>query len=225
MRKIIVLGCSFSISGHMRSWGKILSGMCNLEMFNLAQAGGSNSLQVKRYQRAVIDSEIVEDDIVIWQITSAIRYNKRFKTSNKEDIYENFREDTPHKPVSVNIFDGVERSDCMHLHPNSKTSDRRNDVAENLQELIFHIIVCKKQNPKTLVIFGWDDVIPEGWETEFIKILENYNIDYIEESILSYVYREPQSFDAEYPGHPDEYSNRHFAEKVLLPKLNSMDWL
>lgn len=211
MPNLVTFGCSFTYSGGTCSWSDHTSNKLRLPLKNYAQAGGSNSLQIKRYQRAVIDGEIDEDDIVIWQITSIFRYNKRFKTSNRKDIYENFREDTPHKPTSVNIFDDEERSDCMHLRPNTKTEYRRNDFAENLQELIFHIISCKNISKKTLVIFGWRDVIPLEWVDKFQKLLDEHNVDYIDTPILEHV---------EVGIHPTEDEYKQFSENIIIPKLN-----
>lgn len=211
MPKLVTFGCSFTVTGETCSWSAYTSNKLRLPLKNYAQAGGSNSLQIKRYQRAVIDGEIDEDDIVIWQITYAIRYHKRFRTSNRRDIQENFREDTPHKPTSVNIFDDEERSDCMHLYPNTKTEKRRNDFAENLQELIFHIISCKNINEKTLVVFGWRDVIPLEWVDKFQKLLDEHNVDYIDTPILE---------DVEGGIHPTEDEHKQFSENLIIPKLN-----
>jgi len=214
MYNLITFGCSFTAGKGESSWSGYTSNKLGLPLKNFAEAGCSNSLQIKKYQRAVIDGEITEDDIVIWQITSAVRYHKRFKTSNKKDIYENHREETPDKFVSVNIFDGEERTDCPHLMPNTKIEYLRNDIAENLQELIYHIISCKKINKKTLVIFGWRDVIPLEWVDKFKKLLDLNYVDYIDRPILE-----------EVNGgiHPDEYKYKEFAEDVIIPKLNC--WL
>lgn len=223
-QKIIVLGCSFTAQGHLKSWPNRLEDHFFLiydkvELINLAIPASSNQLQMLRLQEYLINNNIGSDDIVIWQITATVRRHARVK--NIEEIKDKSPIGSTYSG-SMNYFDKQNRIDYLCHHPTSLRM--RLDEPEILQQLLFNFKVIKKFTNKLLIIRGWDEVIPEKYLKNFNEFLDKNNISYIDESIMKHNIENNYPL-AEDKMHPSAEAYSSFADKKIIPLIKSLGWL
>lgn len=222
MKKLIVLGCSLSAWGAKKSWGEELAQSAGLQLTNLAVPGGSNQLQMKKFQEFVLNNDLTSDDIVIWQITGTSRSHKRQKSEGLVFHILNKIRPAPGTVVSsVNCLDNNQRVDYLFYHKECK--DISVDDAEVLQELLFYFKVIKKFTNKLLVIRGWDQAIPKEFYKKFSDYLISNQVEFLDKSILAYSIENNLPLQDDY--HPDEEAYVHFANNYLKHKLTELGWL
>lgn len=223
-QKIIVLGCSFSFQGHTKSWPDrvqqhFFRSYDNVKIINLAIPASSNQLQMLRLQEYLINNDIEQEDIVIWQVTGTVRRHGRFKST--EEITKKGTTGSTYEG-SINYFDNQNRIDCLCHHP--ETFRMMIDEPEILQQLLFNFKVLKKFTNKLLVIRGWDGDIPENYLEKFYNFLDKNNISFIKESIMSH------GTDNNYPlaedkMHPSTETYFSFVDRKIIPTIKSLGWL
>jgi len=215
MNKLIVFGCSLSATGRLASWSNEISNKLNLPLLNFAIPASSNPLQVKRFQEYLINNNITDDDLIIWQITGIERWYKRVRNrANSLSI------DTATFQGSINYFDSKPRIDQLCHHTENKNHDNV-DQEEVLQELVFHLKVAKKFTKKVLVIFGWDTIIPDNYTILLKEFLNKNNISYIDKSILSHTIENNLPLEPDNQ-HPGEEAYISFADNCVMPKLKEL---
>ncbi len=222
MKRLIVLGCSLSAWGFKKTWGEELSNQSNLCLVNLAIPGSSNQLQMKRFQEFLLNDNITDNDIIIWQITGASRSHKRRKSEGIVPHILNKIRPAPGTVVSsVNLLNSCQQVDYLFYHKECK--DVLVDSAEVLQELLFYFKIIKKFTNNLLVIKGWDQAIPKAFHKTFDNYLISNKIDFLDKSIFSYTIE--NNLPLQDDTHPDEEAYVHFANNYLKEELTKLGWL
>lgn len=231
MNKLLVFGCSLSAAGHLKTWSDQVKEVINLddqdvELWNYAVPASSNVLQIKRFQEYLVNHNINENDMVIWQVTGSERGHRRISNRVEKDLPEEFSKLTRKKNTffngAINYFDQKRRIDLLCHHPNCVGSHI--DEEEVLQELLFCFKVAKKFSKKVLVFLGWDEAVPYEHSKKFTNFLKDNNIDYISESLVSYTKRNnlPLLPDGTHPGE-DAYIS--YANNMIVPAIKNLGWL
>lgn len=214
MRKLITLGCSLT---HHAGWAQYINECMNVKLYNLSQSAGSNQLQQRRLQEFIFEQPITNDDIVIWQLTSTMRYYKRELVKNQSQI-SHFKNDSTSHPKIVltnkNIFDDNNRVDYL-----CNSVDDRNEVdeAQILEDILFYLISVRSFTPHFFVFLGWQDAIPVEYRKKFIELLEHYRINFIDDSLVEWCYQHNLKFDLR--EHPTTGSSSKYARDVLIPAI------
>jgi len=225
--KLFTFGCSLT---DYKGVKEKLSELLNVEVVNSSQSAGSNQLQVKRFQKLILENEIKSDDIIYWQVTFMFRRYRRLMKHHLEHIEDIQRNSFKYEGVHFlsqvkNVFDNDIRIDLMSNSPwlEKYLDESEVDYNEELQTLLSNLAIAKKVTKKMIVVFGWDEVVPMEYMIIFKKYLDKHKIEYIDETYLSYTLRNKLKFsDNEYPGHPTPESAYVFAESVVYPKLKQI---
>lgn len=232
MSKILVFGCSLSADGHLMSWSNRIQEHYNIlgkniEIKNFAIPASSNFLQIKRFQEFLVNSNIGEDDIVIWQVTGCERGFRRISNRVEKDFPEEFSSLVRKKSMffdgCINYFDKKRRIDLLCHHPECVGSHI--DEEEVLQELLFTLKVAKQFTKKVLVFVGWDEAFPSNMHSKiFTKFLKDHNIEIIEESLMAHTVK--NKFPVLPDGiHPGEEGYISYADTNIIPLLDKLKWL
>ena len=72
MRKLFTLGCSLT---YPYGWKDLLAEIMGCEVVNSAMYAGSNDMQVRRMHNLIVNQQVSEDDIIIWQVTGQMRHS------------------------------------------------------------------------------------------------------------------------------------------------------
>ena len=216
MRRLITLGCSLT---HQAGWSQYLATCMQLPLYNLSQSAGSNQLQQKRIQEFIFTNNIASTDIVIWQLTSTMRYYKREKlTENNQKVIEQFKNNKDiHSTMiesNVNIFDKSTRADYLC---NSVDDRNEKDEAQVLEDLLFYIISIKKFTSNFFVFLGWKDAIPLEFQEKFKNLLDEHQINYINECLVDWCHQQKLTFDL--LNHPTNGSSSRYARDILFPAI------
>lgn len=215
MNKLVVFGCSLSSLGNNESWSDKVAEALPVHFINYAVASSSNQLQMKRFQEFILTNTVSDNDIILWQITGYERTHVRAKNpivKNKDALIK----------TSPNHFDGIERCDTLsHSGITYKFMDE-NDAEQRLEELLFHLVSANKFTKKLLVIFGWDEVMPEDYMIKFKQVLTQKNIQFENMSIVTWAKQNNFSFPDGY--HPGKEAYKSFANDIVLPKLKTLGW-
>jgi lysophospholipase L1-like esterase len=93
-----------------------------------------------------------------------------------------------------------------------------------LQELLFCFKVAKRFTNKLIVFAGWNDALPTEHSKKFTDFLNDSNIIFINESLLSYTKRNglPVLPDGT---HPDEAAYVSYADNMIVPLIKQLGWL
>ena len=101
-----------------------------------------------------------------------------------------------------------------------------NDMAEledNIYSLLWSLNGIKRMNTKLLVVFGWDNGLPDGCKDKMINFFGLNSIATIEPSILDWTLEQGYEQSSSY--HPNKEGYKAFTEEVLEPKLKSLGWI
>ena len=195
-----------------------------------AISGGSNNMQVIAYGNAVHKKQIRKDDIVLWQLTCPNRYGIR--CPEDDDAVEEKALGMNSILVDDNIYSDIRVKMMNYNMLEQYTSEKNNKESQRsiglalygeteLYSILWGLNGIKRQNEKTLVMFGWDSAFHD--KGKVVKFLKDNDIDYIQESIMEYSIRK---------GHPQQDSNHpvkegyeDFTQKKLLPKLRKLGWV
>ena len=220
--QLITLGCSLT---HHVGMKEELAELLDIKNLSLAQSAGSNGLQVAKFHEYILQNAIDNEDIILWQITSASRkftrvypYLQTLKqveetqknTFDQIDQYHYIKN-------SFNVFDQVSRIDLLCNSPGNTPED----IAQEMQNLLTNIILFSKIYPKLLVMFGWSKVLNQ-YQKVFVQQLSKHNVNYVEEFYLDWVIH--NRLDLYDDNHPAESAGREYAAKILHPKISRLGW-
>jgi hypothetical protein len=202
-----------------------LSELLNIKNLSLAQSAGSNGLQIAKFHEYILQHAIDNDDIVLWQITSASRkftrvYPHLHTLKQVEEIQKNIFDPMNRYHYiknSFNVFDQVSRIDLLCNSPGNSSED----IAQELQNLLTNIILFSKIYPKLLVMFGWSQWLNQ-YKKVFVQQLSKHNVNYVKEFYLDWVIH--NRLDLSDDNHPSESAGREYAVKILYPKISSLGW-
>lgn len=215
MRRLITLGCSLT---HQAGWAQYLAECMQLPLYNLAQSAGSNQLQQKRIQEFIFTNNIASTDIVVWQLTSTIRYHKReMLNENNQKLIEQCKNNNIHPTIiesNVNIFDSSARVDYL-----CNSVDDINDIdeAQVLEDLLFYIVSIKKFTSNFFVFLGWEKSIPLEFQEKFKNLLDKHQINYFNECLVDWCHQQNLKFDL--LNHPTVGSSSIYARDILFPAI------
>lgn len=226
MSRLIGFGCSLSIyPGWIESTAEELS----VDFLNLSVGSGNNKLQAIRFQEIVLENNIKQDDIIIWQLTSFsreflrikfVQRNKRkLEMDSKGKIWPSYT-----LGVHSNIFDNFPRADVLahsSLHPLRMINFTLDDEEQLLEDMLFFFI-CARLFTKNILIFrGWDDVMTSAhWEI-FKKELSKREIESCDISLIEWVQENNLSFKED-GSHPSEESSKLFGKSVIVPLIKNI---
>lgn len=224
--KLITFGCSLTNRVGIK---EKLAELLRVMNYDLSQSAGSNQLQIVRFNELILENKIDSDDIIYWQITM---YNRKYDRLMLKDfgLIEDVQSDFELKhfqckdfihfiPTIKNIFDKEERFDLLSNSPileNKFYEDK--DYNQYLQNLLSTLIIAKKITKKIIVVFGWDGIMPEKYLHIFKDYLLKYNINFIDETYLSYVINNNLDF-LDDGFHPKKESGESFAINIVYPKI------
>lgn len=226
MNKLIALGCSLTYDIGVK---EKLAELLGYQLVPLAQTAGSNGLQINKFHEFVLQNETNTNDIVYWQITSPTRNAVRLYPSKETFSEVKHIQDTEFAPKdryhyiqnSFNAFDNISRLDMLCNSPWSLVDF---DSNEQLQNIMSNIILCSKVYPKTIVVFGWNDMINQHEKDVFKYYFEKHNVKYIKDYYLEWVISQNlQMWDND--KHPDTYAGQQFAEHVIYNKIKELNWI
>lgn len=225
--KLFTLGCSLTDQLGVK---EKLSSLIDADLVNLSQGAGSNQLQINRLHESFIRNDISANDIIYWQITSPYRHYARLRMNMFEEVdriqKEKFVVANGHYGHYVNnsknVFDDLLRIDLLCNSP-LINSVPINDPNQELQTLLANIIMTSKIVPKTLIVFGWTDMMSKKQFSIFKKFLTLHNINFVDTPYLEYVVNNQLGMQDDL--HPTESAGRIFAEQVVYKKLIELQWI
>lgn len=229
MPKLITLGCSFTYLDGLR---ERLAELLNYENVNFSTSAGTNLLQVHKFQEYILNNKLDVDDIIVWQVTYSSRNGLRVgpNTPLSDEALKIERKmfyplSTHFDKDNKNVFDNLERYDLLQRSPIVKEKDILLNFDENdqLQTLLSTIIMASKFHKKLLVMFGNNDVLTKENRQTFEDYLNKHNVNYIDESFVSWVFR--TRLDFRDPVHPSSNAGMLFAEKVLYQRMVELKWI
>jgi len=235
MSKLFTLGCSLTFP---YGWKDTLAHRIGFELVNSSMYASSNNLQVKRIHSYIVNDQISEDDIIIWQITSQMR------SSFSVDMSDEWRKALDYMPNKnpdpnwancqyyidspVNYFSGKVNVDVLSNHPLTEKASAYYDFAQSMEELLSTIIMLNKTY-KVLIFVGWPGALDDTQMNfdKFTQALKDHNVPHLSESMLEYIIRNDLPLDHEDPTglHPTMESNIAYDEQVLHPKLQELGWI
>jgi hypothetical protein len=216
MRRLITLGCSLT---HQAGWAQYLSECMKLPLFNLAQSAGSNQLQQRRIQEFIFSKNIIDADIVLWQLTSTVRYYKREQVNSENQKIIESDDNQKSCPTMLfsnkNIFDNTIRVD--HLCNSADQMYDEIDEEQQLEDLIFYLISLKKFTPNLFVFLGWNDAIPLAYHQIFKTVLKKHQINFIDVPLVDWCIE--NNLDLDRLLHPTVGSSSKYASDILIPLI------
>lgn len=215
MSKLISLGCSLT---HQDSWAHYLASKYNKSLVNLGQAAGSNEHQVLKFRDYVLEQDISPDDWIIWQITYGDRVQCRKITKPPKQCFE--YQDWPRVIENKNFFDQNPRYDLLTPEVIPHEFLVNYDRLEAQSNLLFSIISASKFTKNILVFNAISDAIP--FYQRFRSTLDRYNICSVGTALLDYVRH--NNLPMADSTHPTVGSYEIYAEKILMPEIESMGW-
>lgn len=226
MNKLLTFGCSLTYDIGMK---ERLAELCGYELLSFAQTAGSNGLQICKFQEYILQNLINKDDIVLWQITSPTRNHVRLYPNdiNLQSVCK--IQQTEFAPIdryhyiqnSFNVFDSISRLDMLCNSPYSLVDF---DSNEQLQNVLCNIIMCSKIYPKTLVLFGWSEMISDHEKNILHNYLNFHKIPFIGEYYVNWVKdNKLKMWDDDY--HPAKESGELFAEQVLYKRIKELKYI
>lgn len=220
---LFYFGCSLSSNPYPDKPIR-LAELLNLKLKNLAVPAGSNQLQCRRLQKEIINNTIHSTDICVWQITYAQRVFTRLPNNKLQEAdYEQnkFEKGYMHYVTSdANIFDKKTRIDLLCNSPMNEVYNKNFDIEDELEVLLFSLIMLKKICPNLFVYLGADPVIPVQYQKIFFSQLQIHNIEFLSESYLGWAIKNKLPIDDTY--HPCAPAAIKFAEEMLYPRLVSL---
>ena len=226
---LITLGCSItSLSG----WKEKIASTLAVPLINLSQSAGSNTLQIQRLHEYIINNSLVDQDIIIWQIT-APRFSQRLVATVENAMLAAEIQKTQfggsevmvhYSSKSINFFDDQRRIDILCNSPLINDHVRRDfNDADELESVLATLILLKKFHPRLLVFLGWHDVINRDFKEKFFAQLTKNQIDFVADPLVDWVKRNNLPFDDSL--HPKQESHESYALNVLLPQLDQLGWI
>lgn len=218
--KLVTLGCSLT---HQIGWADYVSACTQLPLVNLSQSAGGNQIQQHRFKEYLLAGNANIQDIVIWQITSTHRKHGRIKLNNSwrkklaKELYVPFSSHPTITQKYSNLFDGKKRIDFLCT---SDCIEDPDDEEQLIEDLLFYLVTAKQFFPKLLIVFGWQRVLPPPYMRKFKKLLNSFNIDYIDEPIANWCEKNKLGFKGSL--HPTQLSYQIYGQKVIVPKLNEL---
>ena len=210
-----------------------------LDVTIYAIGGGAMNMQLIQYGNGVADGSIVKDDIIIWQLTSPFRLGIFWDTwLDKDSVSKSGNGNVREYGVlqtknaftghSMNILDynlgHNPRTPMSKEILNAFITTQRNEAL--IYNHLWSLNGIAKRNPKTLVVYGWNDAFlynDVNFKHKLDAFLVDNEIEFIEEPILEYVKRmgHPQSDTI----HPQWHGYKAFTNEVLKIKLQQLGWI
>ena len=231
--RLITLGDS--VTNGDWNWPKPLSRRLNCELINLAIPGAQNSTLIQIMQDFMLNQDLKEDDIIIWEIAYSwkpkVRLSMEYldevdlleqQMKKNNSVYQHYAI-TPFK----NIVDNQHRIDLIDISPMLEDFiklELPRDRANTLQNLLFMFDVIKMICPKLLIIHAKREFIrkDELW-VRMRDLLMKRDIAFLDDGIIDWC--EKNKLDFNDPLHPTERSMFIYAMHVLYPKLKELKWI
>jgi hypothetical protein len=228
--KLITFGCSLTAHNGLK---EELARLTNRQLVNLSVSAGGNGLQIHRLHEYIINNNINDSDIVLWQITGSERNSIRLDPPESQrtrinDIQKNQFAHINHQHYVEslpNIFDNRPRVDLLCNSPITEIKEHVMlfDPNQQMQTLLATLILLHNTHKKILIFFGWNDVMQENVKKIFLSTLTNKLIPYITESYLDWAIQNKKSLTWDF--HPDCATGEEFAKTVIFPALNKLKWI
>jgi hypothetical protein len=228
--RLITLGDSTATG--FNSWAGITASKINYEHVNFSEAAGCNELQIKLMQEWLLDNDLNNNDIVIWQISKYLNSLVRLSMNHHEECEKISNRlkgnsvSTHYILSSKNKFDDEHRIDLLSISPMLRKFPQKikDDTEQLLQDLLFMFIIIRNIHPKILIFRTHDSGVPKKYWNTMTNIFLERDINFLKETIINYC------IDNNLPFNPDGYhptteSHIQFSEKVVLPKLQSLNWI
>jgi len=219
-----------------------------LDVTTYAIGGGAQNMQLIQYGNGVADGSIDKDDIIIWQITNQGRKGIFWDTwldtttvplsgngnireygvlQTRHAFIEN-RYPTKHEPMQMNMINrGMGYNPKTPIPEDYMISighSERN--CEGIYDQMWSLNGIAKRNPKTLVVYGWNDaflVNDYNYKHKIDAFLVDNEIEFIEEPILEYAIRMGHPLTD--TNHPHWHGYKAFTDEVLKIKLQQLGWI
>lgn len=227
MSRLIGFGCSISIT---HGWVESSAEELGITPINLSLASGSNQVQAKRFQEIVLDNNIQQDDIIVWQLTTFIRrfLRLKFDERNKKILkHDRKLNKWPSYEIGIhsNIFDNMSRVDVLShsslLQYKNVFALSLNDEEQILEDILFTLISAKFFAPNILVFRGWDDVMESVYWSKFKQELHKRNINTSDVSLVEWCRENNLSFKED-GSHPSEEASKLFGKLVITPMIKKI---
>jgi len=237
MKRIRAFGCSLTAQHHWQfMFNDVIDYNNNnrvhvddeIDFQSYAVSAGGNDIQLIQYTNEVHNNNIVNDDIIIWQITNPGRRMVDIDVCSSYDYPDSlFKFENGYMDFE-NVFNSPKRIKGMDLgsairkklSPTSKILETNTGI----YQVVWQLNGVKRENNKLLVLFGWDDLFTSAIEKQnVIKFLKDRDIDYLEDSILEWTVENGHTPDD--TEHPSLEGYSAYTQNVLVPKLKSLNWL
>lgn len=228
--KLITLGDSATHGNY--TWAKHLSSCLHYDLINIAESASSNELQIKLMQDFLLDKNITENDIIVWEIGISwrpqvrIKIDDDFKKIQRMDRLLNRKGLYHYISKSKNKFDNEYRIDLLDISPMRKDFIDKNKTDEMniLQELLFMFIMLKKMNVKLLVFRGRKDFVTDEYWENIKQFFIKKDIQFVEEALGDWCEERQLPF-LEDNMHPNEDSQKKFSVEVIFSTLKKLNWV
>lgn len=228
--KLITLGDSATHGNH--TWAKHLSSCLHYDLINIAESASSNELQVKLMQEFLLDNNINENDIIVWEIGISwrpqirIKIDDNFQKIQRMDRLLNRKGLYHYISKSKNKFDEEYRIDLLDISPVRKQFIDKDETNELyiLQELLFMCVMLRKMNIKLLVFRGREDFVTNEYWKDIKQIFIEKDVKFVENSLGNWCADRELPFLADNM-HPDENSQKKFSVEVLFSAIKKLNWV
>lgn len=231
--RLITLGDSLT-NGDW-NWPTPLAQKLKCPLINFAIPGTQNALCIQKMQDFILNDELKEDDIVIWEMTLSWKPVVRIRLEHLEEA-ERIRQEMKENNSEFEHFaltnyknkiDDKHRIDLIDISPMLNKFillDAPRDIPNQLQNLLFMFYIVKKMCPRLLVIQAKKIFIKdEDYWVKMREYLKEKDIEFVDEGILDWC--EEMNLDFKDPLHPTPKSMSIYAMQVLHPKLKQLGWL
>ena len=209
-------------------WKDLLCEKYGWELVNSAMFAGSNDLSVRRIHSHIVNNQIKQDDIIIWQITGQLRHSfsincgpgdlARLDDIDTEDDDARYYIDAPR-----NYFSRQIHKDVLSNHPLTRQASHYFDFNASLEELLSTIILLNNTY-RILVIVGWDGALREDGDNlyKFMSKLSANDVPHLNESHVSWAIRNKHPLANDL--HPMMDTSELYGDLVLYPELERLGW-
>lgn len=236
MGKIHVFGCSI-MQQHKMKYLKT-----DKDILIHAVGGGSNLIQILKYNSLYFNNKIKDDDVIIWQISQPGRWLHTLPWDLEDPMHNHYTKEIMTKANKIKKEERDEKywgdvslvnsviDDSFNIFLTSRNGKaeiewnyvetQHNDITDTLVT----IDSINKNGIKILVLFGWWEVFTQTKNDYMIfDFLDKRNINYIREPITDYA--KENGIKLKDRIHPVEEGYKLFTEDLLQPKLKSLNWI
>ena len=225
MSNLFTLGCSLTWG---MGWKELLAERHDLNLVSSAMFAGSNDLQLRRIHSYIVNNQINNDDIIIWQLTSTARSSFRVIDptwiASLDNVQREDEDAVYYIDAPKNYFDGQIHKDVLSNHPMIIKYSSYYNAYAMLEEILSTIILLNKSY-KILVFVGWEGALSEDPNNynNVMRLLDKNKVPHLTESYLSWAIRTHQPLSDDL--HPTMDASEIYGETVLIPKLQELGWI